>query len=134
MTRIVGSHEAIVTLPITPMTKDWFSTITFGDSVKIASVFALAVTGYVKLGERVDHESELRRMLEGKTLELVAQLRVTQIENTARYDAKFKENSDRDREVITEIKQGLNRLNDKVDNINNNQRALASSIENQKVK
>lgn len=109
---------------VPPGSPDWYRTVSFGDVIKIIGFMAAGGYMYADVKTSLTHETELRRMLEASTDKTATEIRANQKENTARWDQRFAESQQRDRELMTELKDRMNRIETKIDAINDRRRDL----------
>ena len=102
---------------VEPLSSDWFKTISFGDVIKLAGMIMVALAAFVKLQADLDHERELRQLLEGRTAEVTQEIRNAQKENSDRIETRFVENASRDRELFNDFKARMDRIETKIDNL-----------------
>lgn len=105
-------------MPITPipvMSKDWFSTISFGDIVKMVVLLTGMFGAFVRLEAKVDKEAELRAAFEARTLELTTQIRETEIGSIHAVHDRLAENAAITRETTSNLRDAIIRLGQKVD-------------------
>ena len=87
-----------------------------------------AIILITRLQSSIEHEGELRRILEQRFVEMLGQISTRQGENALRFDQRFAENAARDREVFIELKTGLTTQGDKIDRLASKLDTLAAGF------
>lgn len=86
-----------------------------------------AIVLITRLQSSIEHEGDLRRVLETRLVEMMAQIAVRQADNAIRFDQRFAENAARDREVFIELKSGLSIQSDKIDRLSSKLDVLSTA-------
>lgn len=117
--------------PLTPRIPDppkgFFSSMSFSDIWQTAVFVGATVVMMTRIQAAGEHESEMRRSLESRTLELISNVASRQTENGARFDQRFLENATRNREALTELKASLTHQGDKLDSLGSKLDTLAAT-------
>lgn len=119
---------AVLLSPLPPPPRGLFQSMTFSDVWQTAAFVITSAVLVTRMQASQEHESEMRRALESRTVELIASISTRQTENSARFDQRFSENATRDHEALAKLETGLARQGDKLDALGSKLDTLAASF------